>query len=62
MPGVEVVTQNYKVPDEVKLCAPCAEAATRCAEEKLSKTRYAKLLPRLVASKGRATHSKAPYP
>ena len=33
---------------------PCAEAATRCAEEKLSKTRCAKLLPRLVRTHGPA--------
>ena len=39
---------------EVRLCAPCAEAATRCAEENLSKTRCAKLLPRLVRAHGPA--------
>ena len=38
---------------------PCAEAATRCAEENLSKTRCAKLLPRLVRAHGLAGRAVA---
>ena len=38
---------------------PCAEAATRCAEENLSKGRCAKLLPRLVRVHGPAGRAVA---
>ena len=44
---------------EVRLCVPCAEAATRCAEERFSKTRCAKLLPRLVRAHGLAGRAVA---
>ena len=44
---------------EVRLCVPCAEAAKRCAEKNLSKTRCAKLLPRLVHAHGPAGRAVA---
>ena len=44
---------------QIKLCQPCTQAATRCAEENMSEKKCAELLPRLVRAHGSAGRAVA---